>query len=352
MKVKNRIVMPAMQLALGLTNKRARAFYRERAKGGVGTIIMTGTSVDLLNENEHWGRPDGLERLEKGMKDLTGDIHKHAVKIGIQLWHGNQIPAGIGLPIPAAKQVAPSAIDGMKQMTTKEIQSIIEKFARAAKNAKQYGLDFIQLHGAHGYLLCQFFSGADNRRTDEYGGSLENRMRFGIETVEAVREAVGKSYPISYRIGAEEDRPGGITLVQSKKFAVELQKAGVNWFDVSLGGNLKRKPSPLKRAKMGTFADLAAGIKSVVDVPVMAVGRINTGQIAASILKEGKADLVGVARQLLADPHWPKKVKQGKESAIVVCESCNNCFKPIRSPKWRPGDQICKVNSSAGREAG
>jgi len=350
MKVKNRIVMPAMQLSLGLTNKRARAYYLERAKGGVGTIIMSGTSVDLLNENEAWGRPDGISRLKKGLKAFTKDIHKQGAKIGIQLWHGNQLPAGVGGPLPGAKAVAPSAADGMKKLTIKEIESIIEKFARASKNARDYGLDFIQLHGAHGYLLCQFFSGADNRRTDKYGGNLQKRMRFGIELVEAVRASVGRNYPISYRLGAEENRPGGVTLSQSKKFAVELEKAGVDFFDISLGKNEKRSASPTRRANMGTFANLAAGIRSVVDVPVMAVGRINTGKVARSILKEKKADLVGVARQLIADPQWPNKVQQRKEKSIIACESCNTCFKPIRNSKWRPGDQICKVNPIAGRE--
>lgn len=350
MKVKNRIVMPAMQLSLGLTNKRAQAYYMERAKGGVGTIIMSGTSVDLLNEDEAWGRKGAVAKLKKEMKAFTTQVHRQKAKIGIQLWHGNQIPAGAGMPIPGAKPVAPSAGNGMKKLTIKEIQSIIDKFALASRNAKDYGLDFIQLHGAHGYLLCQFFSGADNKRTDKYGGSLQKRMTMGIEVVEAVRDAVGKNYPISYRLGAQEDIPGGVTLSQAKKFAVELEKAGVDFFDVSLGKNLKRGASPTRRANMGTFADLAAGIRSVVNVPVMAVGRINTGQVARAILKEKKADLVGVARQLITDPQWPNKVQQRKEKSIEACISCNTCFTPIRSRKWRPGDQICKVNANAGRE--
>lgn len=352
MKVKNRIVMPAMQLALGLTNKRARAYYLERARGGVGTIIMSGTSVDLMNEDKAWGRPDSIARLKKEMKSFTREIHKQGAKIGIQLWHGNQIPAGAGTPIPGAELVAPSAVGKMKKLSLKEIQSIIDKFATASKNAKDYGLDFIQLHGAHGYLLNQFFSGVDNQRTDKYGGSLEKRMQFGIEVVQAVRQAVGKNYPVSYRLGTREDIPGGVTLSQAKKFAVELEKAGVNFFDISLGKNLKRSASPTRRANMGTFADLAAGIRSVVNVPVMAVGRINTGKVARQILKDKKADLVGVARQLIADPQWPNKVQNRREKSIIACESCNTCFKPIRSGKWRPGDQICKVNPLAGREIG
>ena len=133
-------------------------------------------------------------------------------------------------------------------------------------------------------------------------------------------------------------------------FAVELEKAGVDFFDISLGKNVKRSSSPTRRANMGTFVELAAGIRDVVNVPVMAVGRINTGKVARAILKDKKADLVGVARQLIIDPQWPNKVQQRKEKSIVACISCNTCFNPIRSDKWRPGDQICKVNANAGRE--
>jgi len=351
MKLKNRLVMAPMQLVLGLTNKRARAYYMERAKGGVGAIILAATSVDLLIDDKAWGRPDGVARFTDTMQSFTDDVHKTDAKIGIQLWHGNYFPAGNGSAnLPGSKPVAPSATGEMKELTKDEIGSIIDKFALASKKAMESGLDFVDLHGAHGYLLCQFFSGADNKRTDEYGGDIYARMRFGLETVKAVRNAVGNDYPIFYRLGAEEKRTGGITLRQSKLFAIELEKAGVDVMDVSIGHVINRSASPSKRAKTGTYVYLAEAIKQNVKIPVIAVGRIHTPDLAESVLFQGKADLIAIGRQLITDPYWPQKVQEGRAKDIIPCELCNTCFRPLRSSKWKPGDQICKVNERAGRE--
>jgi NADPH2 dehydrogenase len=213
MSLKNRIVMPPMQLMLGLINRRARAFYLERARGGAGAIIMCATSVDLFIEDEAWGRPDGVRRFLESMQSITEEIRDAGAKIGIQIWHGNQLPAGNGAPsVPGAQLVAPSAIDDKRALTREELLSIIHKFGLASAKAKEAGFDFIEVHGAHGYLPCQFFSGAENKRTDEYGGNLHGRMRFGLEIVESIRGTVEKDFPIFYRIGAEEKRPGGITI--------------------------------------------------------------------------------------------------------------------------------------------
>jgi 2,4-dienoyl-CoA reductase-like NADH-dependent reductase (Old Yellow Enzyme family) len=355
LEIKNRIVMPAMQLQLGLTNRRARAFYLARARGGVGAMIMCATSVDFFIEDAAWGRPNGVALFIERMKIVNEEIRQAGSKIGIQLWHGNQWPAGSGMPMPGAEQVAPSARDDRRELTVGEIERIIEKFARASAGAKAAGFDFVEIHGAHGYLVCQFFSGADNQRTDQYGGSLEGRMRFGLELVRAMRRAVGENYPIVYRMGAEEKRLKGITLRQSRKFAVQLEKAGVDAFDISIGlpgskGALNASPGP--RAKMGTLVPLAEAIKKEVTVPVMGVGRINRPEVAEAILQEGRADWIGIARQLIADPEWPNKVAQGLSDTIVACKSCNSCFRPfIGNGKWRPGDPLCKVNPWAGREA-
>ncbi|MBW1847392.1 MAG: tRNA-dihydrouridine synthase, partial [Deltaproteobacteria bacterium] len=136
----------------------------------------------------------------------------------------------------------------------------------------------------------------------------------------------------------------------SKLFAVELEKAGVDVMDVSLGNVANRNASPTKRARMGTFVHLAESIKQNVKIPVITVGRINTPEIAEAILTEGRADLIAIGRQLLIDPEWPNKVKEGHADKIIPCESCNTCFRPLLSSKWKPGDQICKVNERAGRE--
>ncbi len=352
MTLRNRIVMAPMQLRMGLGNPRARAFYRERAVGGAGAIIMCGTSVDLLVDDTAWGRADGVARFVDDMLDFTGEIHATGACIGIQLWHGNQWPAGNGGFSPGAEQVAPSATAQCRALTVAEIQAMIAKFAAAAATAQSAGLDFVEVHGAHGYLVCQFFSGADNRRTDAYGGDLPGRMRFGLETVRAMRQAVGAHFPIFFRIGAEERRPGGVTLRQSKAYAVELQKAGVDAFDVSIGAMAGRSASPGPRAKPGTFVTLAQGIKSVVSVPVMALGRINTPDLAEAVLADGRADLIGIGRQLIADPRWPAKVRQGRPETIAACLSCNRCFQPLRSPEWswKSHQPLCQVNPRAGRE--
>jgi 2,4-dienoyl-CoA reductase (NADPH2) len=351
MTLKNRIIMPAMQLMLGLKNRRAQAFYLERSRGGAGAIIMCATSVDLFLEDEAWGRSEGARLFIESMRSITDEIRKGGAKIGIQLWHGNQWPAGSGGPlIPGAQSVAPSAVDDKQALTKDEIQSIVIKFGSASAKAKEAGFDFVEVHGAHGYLPCQFFSGADNQRTDEYGRDLRGRMRFGLEMVHSMRREVGKEFPIFYRIGAEEKRPGGITIKESQAYAAELEKAGVDIFDVSIGLPTGRNASPTKRAKMGTFVNLAEAIKKSVSVPVMAVGRINLPEVAESILKEGKADLIGVARQLLADPFWPQKIKEGRADEVVACKSCNTCFIPMRSGTWKPGNPICAVNERAGRE--
>lgn len=351
MNLKNRIVMLPMQLGIGLHNRRARAYYLERAEGGAGAIIMSGTSVDLFLDDKAWGRPDGVVQFIEKMKSFTDEIRRTGAKIGIQLWHGNHLPAGSGAPIQTgAEMVAPSAVDGMRALTKDEIHLIINKFSMATVKARESGLDFVELHGAHGYLLCQFFSGADNKRTDEYGGDIYGRMRFGLEIVKTAREAVGDDYPIFYRIGADEKHAGGVTLRKSKLFAAELEKAGVDAIDVSIGRSTGQRSSPTKRARMGTFVHLAEGIRLNVNIPVIAVGRINTSEVAESILVQERADLVGIGRQLIIDPNWPVKVKEGREEDVVPCESCNTCFRPIRNSKWRPGDPICKVNERAGRE--
>ena len=351
MELKNRLVMPPMQLGLGLRSRRARRYYMERVEGGAGTIIAAATSIDLLNDDQAWGRPDGVAQFVESMQTFTEKVRAKGARIGIQLWHGNVLPAGNGAGmLPGAEMVAPSAKDNMRELTVAEIESIIEKFGTASGKASEAGFDFVDLHGAHGYLACQFFSGADNKRTDYYGGDVTGRMNFGLEMVKATREAVGDNFPVFFRIGAEEDISEGITLDQSKLFAVELEKAGVDVLDVSLGRNEELSASPDKNAEMGTFVRLAEAIKQEVSIPVIAVGRINTPELAESILSKGQADLIAVGRQLIADPEWPDKARENRMRDVVACESCNTCFRPLRSSKWRPGDRICKVNERAGRE--
>jgi len=348
MTLKNRIVMPPMQVNLGFRSSRAQAYFVERARGGVAAIITPATSVDSFISDEAWKRVGGAARFINGARLLVDAVHDAGAKVGIQLWHGNYLPQGIGMVDRQGQPVAPSPREEMRELTVDEIHSIALKFALAAVGAKLAGFDFVELHGAHGYLLSQFFSPAFNRRSDEYGGDLAGRMRFALECVSTMRTAVGEDYPIFFRIGAWEDMADGIKTEQAVQFAAELERAGVNVIDVSVGyiSEPGSGASPGPDKPMGTFVHLAEAIKRKVTIPVAAVGRLNTPDIAEAILADGKADLVAIGRQLIADPFWPKKVAAGQTEDIVPCLSCNVCLDTVfttREPK-------CSINASLAKE--
>jgi 2,4-dienoyl-CoA reductase-like NADH-dependent reductase (Old Yellow Enzyme family) len=351
LKIKNRIVMAPLQLSLGFRSRRARAFYLERARGGVGAIILPGTAVDILASDEAWGKTGALSSFLEGLSSLVADIHDTGAKIGIQLWHGFHFPAG--LDDVAGELVAPSPTGNARELKVSEIKMIIDKFAAAAASAKEAGMDFVDLHGAHAYLLHRFFSPLDNHRSDRYGGSVEKRMNFALECTKAVRKAVGDDYPVFWRLSAEEGVVGGITLEQSLKLAKALKKAGVDVIDVSYG-RLPRQIMPSKIRPMGTYVAQAEAIKKAVDIPVIAVGRINSPELAAEIISQNKADLVAIGRQLITDPQWAKKAQEGRLDDIVNCGSCNkNCVKAIPENRKRLGSgdlPLCSINERAGKE--
>jgi 2,4-dienoyl-CoA reductase-like NADH-dependent reductase (Old Yellow Enzyme family)/thioredoxin reductase len=349
MILKNRIIMPPMQVSLGFRNARAQAYFAERARGGVAAIITPATSVDSFIFDEAWGRVGGAARFINGARLLVAAVHDAGAKVGIQLWHGNYLPQGIGMMDRRGQPVAPSPREEMRELTVEEIHSITLKFALAAVGAKLAGFDFVELHGAHGYLLSQFFSPAFNRRTDEYGGNLQGRMRFALECVSTMRTAVGEDYPIFFRIGAWEDMADGIKIKQAVQFAAELEKASVDVIDVSVGhlSESSSGASPGPDKPMGTFVHLAEAIKKKVTIPVVAVGRLNTPDIVEALLVEGKADLVAIGRQLIADPFWPNKVAAGQIEDIVPCLSCNVCL----DTAFTAEELKCSVNASLAKEA-
>ena len=351
LEIKNRIVMAPLHLSLGFRSRRARAFYLERARGGVGAIILPGTAVDILASDEAWGKSGALALFLEGLSSLVAGIHDTGARIGIQLWHGFHFPAG--LTGAQGELIAPSATGDARELKAAEIKIILGKFAAAAASAREAGMDFVDIHGAHAYLLHRFFSPLDNQRSDKYGGSVEKRMNFAIECVKAVRKAVGEDYPIFWRLSAEEGVVGGITLEQSIKLARALKKAGVDVIDVSYG-RLARQIMPSKRQPMGIYISLAEAIKKAVDIPVIAVGRINSPQLAAEVISQNRADLVALGRQLIADPQWAKKAQEGKFDDIVNCDSCNkNCVRAIPENRRRTGSEdvsLCAVNDRAGKE--
>ncbi len=304
LKLKNRIVMAPMATNFDITSPRGVSYYMRRAKGGVGLIIVEGTSIDNFSSMAF---VDDLIPLVDG-------VHKEGAKIAIQLVVGNETPEG--------ERLAPSATGDAREITIEEIEDIHARSGIAALRAEAVGFDAAEIHGAHGHFISRFFSPRTNRRTDRYGGSRGNRMRFALECVKAVRKATGYDFPIFYRFSADEFTTGGVTIEDSKQFAIALEQAGVAVIDVSAGAtSAYTSPGPSK--EMGTYAELAGEIKQVVNIPVIAVGRINTSEVAEKILREGKADLIAIGRQLIADPDWPRKIAEGKEDDVVPCLSEN-----------------------------
>lgn len=225
---------------------------------------------------------------------------------------------------------------------------MVREFAQAARRARQAGFDAVEIHGAHGYLVSLFLSPYTNWRQDEYGGDIERRARLSLDIVAAVRQEVGKDYPIIFRISADEFVEGGLTLKETRVISRWLEEAGVDCLSVS-GGTEGTMAwcVPCMLVPRGHMVPLAAAIKEVVSIPVMTVGRINTAAMAEDILEKGKADLICLGRPLMADPDWPRKVKEGKEGEIRKCIYCNSCH---RDPPPEGYPMMCIVNPEIGRE--
>jgi 2,4-dienoyl-CoA reductase-like NADH-dependent reductase (Old Yellow Enzyme family) len=216
------------------------------------------------------------------------------------------------MKITGMKPVSPSPIGDARELRCEEIEALVEAFAAAAERAIKAGFDGVEVHGAHGFLLNQFFSPITNRRRDRYGGSLENRMRFPLEIIERVKEKV-RGRLLLYRLGSDDLDPAGTSIEDSKVFAVKLEAAGVDIIDVS-GGLCGSRPAGLQKMQ-GYFIPQAQQIKEVVDVPVIGVGGITDPEYADKLIREGKVDLVAVGRSLLNDPGWAvKAVERLKKS--------------------------------------
>jgi 2,4-dienoyl-CoA reductase (NADPH2) len=370
MQFKNRFMMAAMAigpLSLGNENKKQHVinYYAERAKGGVAAIIMGGVVINYLNPDEELGQNIPPVRFIEAMKQLVEEVHKNGAKFGVQIWHTHQYPSGAwGRPTSPQEWAAPSPRTEhelhymppgteMRAFTIREIEMIISRFARAAAQVKKTGADFVELHLAHGHMPNQFFSPVFNQRQDRYGGDLAGRMRFGVECVRAIRSSVGQNYPIFVRLGAVDENPKGITLADSTAFAIELQKAGTDCLDVSVASNSKHSyinyQAPLKKRPMGIFVPFAETIKKSVNIPVAAVGRLHDPVLAENVIATGKADIIAIGRQLIADPHWVRKIAEGRETKICACTSCNTWCFLVGSQGLRPS-HLCRISRRPGEE--
>jgi len=302
--LKNRIVMPPMHTGLatteGAVTDKLIEHYTRRSKA-LGLLIVEHSYVSLGGRRSE--RQLGIHRdhLISGLERLSSSVHATGTPIVIQVNHAG---GRASMEITGTRPVAPSPIADARELRLDEIEALTEAFAVAADRAMRAGFDGVELHGAHGYLLNQFFSPLTNRRRDKYGGSLENRMRFPIEVVERVKERVGGRL-LLYRLGSDDLHPGGIRIEDSMKFAGKLEEAGVDIIDVS--GGLCGDGSARFQDKQGYFVPQAKKIKEVVNVPVIGVGGITDPKYANKLVKEGQIDLVAVGRALLKDPDWAIK---------------------------------------------
>jgi len=341
----------------GSVSRRLVDTYREIALGGVGMIVVANAVVD----------PSGLmapraihiheDRFVPGLTKLAEAIKDAGSVACLQINHGGRW-ANVEKPLaPSPLSVGDSpdldALEGIrkgmskkhqlrlvnkflsslmkcrKAMTQEAIEQVQEAFAMAALRAKEAGFDMVELHGSTGYLLAQFLSPRSNRRSDKYGGTLENRMRFPLEVLTKVKKTVGEAFPVGYRLLADEWLPGGFDVKEARVFAQALEKSGITYLSVTAGTYESFfLPEIMNRSrKEGYATDLAKKVKEgAPKTPVVVAGRIVGPIVAEKILRDGDGDLIGLARTLFADPQWPNKVKNDQEDSLLFCKCCNTCL--------------------------
>ena len=381
MELKNKIIMAPMGSNFagedGHTTEQLESYYEERAKGGVGLIILE-TSAITWPAGASMPYMIGFSKDEfvSDLKSLTQRVHQHGAKIAAQLNHSGKIAqedtiAGRPIPVPSIPKSEPSDMFGLltqdeimnfikaggpdgkgpryHEMTVDEIKEEIENFAKAAKRAKMANFDAVEVHAGHGYLISSFLSPAVNKRTDEYGGTTEKRAQFLVEVIEAIKREVSDDFPVLVRLDANEYRiEGGITPKDFLITSMLAEKAGADALDVSSYGNTSKgiafTEAPLVH-EPGGFLKFARMAKDKVSIPIIAVGRIEL-DVAENGLKNNDFDFVAMGRKLLADPGLPNKISSGQEHLIRPCIYCYVCVSQIFINK----PMMCAVNSQLGNE--
>lgn len=371
--IKNRIAMAAMN-PIGLANRdgglsqRAIDYYLERAFGDVGLIIIGVIKVAEIEPK--FGYLFINWESFPSFSEMAELLHCYGTKVFAQLipGYGRNLP---GMMIDRGfKPVSPSVVPAYwrpnvttRALTTEEVEKMVEAFGNAAELLKAAGIDGIELQGYGGYLLDEFTTTRWNKRNDKYGGSLENRLKFPIGILNAIKDKAGKDFPVIYRfsvkhymkgawasaLGHEDFVEAGRDIEEGLEMAKLLEKAGFDALHVNAGcydSGYWAYPPPYQIH--GHLVDKAAEVKKCVTVPVIAVGRLDIPELAEKVLREGKADMVALGRGLLADPHWPKKVHEGKMGEIRPCIACNDgCLYRI-SVDRKP--LSCSVNPTTGKE--
>ena len=343
LRLKNRMTMAPLFLgyagAGGTVSALLLQHYELMARSGAAMIVVENASITPGGS----GGPRTLRcdhnRYLSGLEKLATVIKNQKSVACLQLNHAGRfghVPEPVSASAVAAFGRTPRAL------LKKEMVPIARQFANAAVRAQKAGFDLVELHGGTGYLLAQFVSPRTNKRDDEYGGSLANRIRFPLEVLKRVQDQVG-NFPVGYRFLAEEWMPDGLQLKESIVLAQALADNGVAYIS-AMGGTYEsfHLPEIVKKSrKPGYMVPLAAAVKKKVPVPVIAAGRISTPARAESILTQGKADLIGLARVLWVDPQWPQKARSGEDRSILYCSpKCDACMqlvmqgKPAFCPRW------------------
>ncbi|MDH5815179.1 MAG: NAD(P)/FAD-dependent oxidoreductase [Candidatus Nezhaarchaeota archaeon] len=330
-KVPNRIVFPSMALNLardGYVTEEMIRHYRRLAQNGVGLVMVEGAAVDPKAKDLHGGLAIYSDKFCIGLNELAEEIKSYGSVAGIQFLH----PGGCSTPkVEGNVPRAPSSLEytmfmhgrhafkaRAEELSKDEIKRIVELFTEAAARAKDCGFDLVEINSAHGWLFSQFLSPNTNKRSDEYGGSFENRIRLSLEVLESIKKNVG--IPVIFRIEGSLPSYGGVPDDELIRYALELERAGVDCLHVS--GSFAITPMIVKR---GLLLDGAFKIKSVVKVPVIGVGGISA-EMAVKLIEEGKLDLVALGRALLADPELVVKLREGRIEDIRPCTRCNDCI--------------------------
>ncbi|MDO8491124.1 MAG: NAD(P)/FAD-dependent oxidoreductase [Dehalococcoidia bacterium] len=359
MELKNRIVMPSMGNRLGFGEGYATDqmvdYYVARARGGVGFIISQ--VVNVSRDSRIPGRPSiDDDKFIPKLRVLAGAVHRHGAKIALQLARpGAALTHEKGLVRP--RFLAPSLLpfqghsQAVLEMSVADVSSVVEDYADAARRTREAGFDAVEFHACHGdaCMLWSFLSPLANRRSDAYGGSVERRARILCDVVARTKQKAGRDFPVIVRINGWDGLEGGIVIEDAMRTAALVEEAGADAISVSQGvhGWTDWLIMPLHLHALGSMVPLASAMKKAVKIPVIAAGRIDP-ELGESVLKEGKADFISMARPLLADPELPNKVREGRSSEIRACIWCNNCLLtagPLAA--WR---RSCTVNPALLRE--
>ncbi len=366
--IKNRVVFPPTCPSWvsdpwnGLFTEQATAYYAERAKGGLGLIIIGGTHVHPSSIMAPLQMPQLFDdRQIEPLSKIADAVHEHGCKLAIQLWHSGvrgfptfkQMP---GYDLDATwYSVSPSQVplgefpgaSTPKELSEDEIEELLGAYASAAKRAIASGLDGVELHLSHGYLPWQFLSPLYNKRVDDWGGSYEKRLRFPVEALNRIRAAIGDEPFLGYRINSTSFWPGDLEIDDVQTIVGDIEKgADIDFVDVSAGVHHAFIHTPME-FEGGWERGYARKIREVSSKPVLAVGRITTPDVAEALLEAGDADAICLARQLFADPYWAVKAQEGNIADIRTCVAANFCWKSVS----RGGRVQCVYNPTIGREA-